>query len=233
MPRQASPFDLWKGGMELTTLLVETQLVMGYRMLGMAGLWAVSPGENRRMIAEKGPAFTEAAMPPPAPPWPEGGPTRSSVPGSSRCAARPARTRGGWAVAARPSHRASARGAPSRRKESKMTAIDVQMQMWRASFDLWRRLFDTQVGNRQGHDGRHVGLDLAGRGVAREVAELSGRRPTRWSPRRPGRAARPSRRAARRAGAAGSSGQRRGDGKAGTGAAAKRSTPAPIRRPRA
>jgi hypothetical protein len=62
MIRHASPFDLWNGSIELATLMAETQLVVAYRMLGMAGLWAVSPRENQRMIAEKGPAFTEAAM---------------------------------------------------------------------------------------------------------------------------------------------------------------------------
>ena len=62
MPPHATPYDLWHGSVELTTLLVETQLVMGYRMLGMVGLWSVAPGENRRMIAEKGPAFAQAAV---------------------------------------------------------------------------------------------------------------------------------------------------------------------------
>lgn len=62
MTRHASPMELWQGGMEITHLLVETQFVVFYRTLGMLGLAAVAPGENRRMIAEKGPAFTEAAM---------------------------------------------------------------------------------------------------------------------------------------------------------------------------
>ena len=62
MPRHASPLDLWQGGMELTSLLVEAQMVMSYRTLGMLGLWTVAPGENTRMVAEKAPAFAEAAM---------------------------------------------------------------------------------------------------------------------------------------------------------------------------
>jgi hypothetical protein len=62
MARNASPFDLWRGGLEFAALMAETQFVMAYRTLGMVGLWAVAPGENRRMIAEKGPAFAEAAI---------------------------------------------------------------------------------------------------------------------------------------------------------------------------
>ncbi len=62
MARQASPIDILRGGVELTNLLIETQMVMAYRTLGMVGLWSVAPGENQRMIAEKGPAFTEAAL---------------------------------------------------------------------------------------------------------------------------------------------------------------------------
>lgn len=62
MARNASPFDMWRGGIELTNLLVETQMVMAYRTLGMIGLWSVAPGENQRMVAEKAPAFAEAAL---------------------------------------------------------------------------------------------------------------------------------------------------------------------------
>ena len=62
MSRHASPFDLWKGSLELTALLVETQIVMVYRTMGLVGLWTASPGESRRMVAEKAPAFAEAAI---------------------------------------------------------------------------------------------------------------------------------------------------------------------------
>jgi hypothetical protein len=60
--KHSTPYDLWQGGVELTALLVETQMVVAYRTMGMIGLWTVGPGESRRMVAEKGPAFTEAAM---------------------------------------------------------------------------------------------------------------------------------------------------------------------------
>lgn len=62
MTQQASPFEIWRGGIELATLVTEAQMVMAYRTLGILGLWAVAPGENKRMVTEKVPAFAEAAM---------------------------------------------------------------------------------------------------------------------------------------------------------------------------
>ena len=38
----------------------EAQTVIAYRLMGMAGLWAVAPTENARMISEKGPALLAA-----------------------------------------------------------------------------------------------------------------------------------------------------------------------------
>lgn len=43
-------------------LWAETSMVMGMRMLGMAGLWPVQPDESLRMVAEKAPAFSDAAL---------------------------------------------------------------------------------------------------------------------------------------------------------------------------
>lgn len=62
MSRHASIVDLWQGGVQLATLMVEAQMVVTYRTWGMLGLWAVAPGENQRMVAEKGPAFVEASL---------------------------------------------------------------------------------------------------------------------------------------------------------------------------
>ena len=62
MHSQATPMDLWKGGLEIGFLMFETQLVMTYRLMGMAGLWSVTKLENRRMVDEKGPAFLEASV---------------------------------------------------------------------------------------------------------------------------------------------------------------------------
>jgi hypothetical protein len=44
------------------TMLAEAQMVIGMRMLGMAGLWRVTPGENTRMVSEKLAAVQESAV---------------------------------------------------------------------------------------------------------------------------------------------------------------------------
>ncbi|MBM9594246.1 antifreeze protein [Roseitranquillus sediminis] len=62
MEKSVDPFDLWRTGVELGALMVETQMVMAYRFMGMAGLWAVAKTENQRMVDEKAPAFAEAAI---------------------------------------------------------------------------------------------------------------------------------------------------------------------------
>ena len=61
MARNTTPIDLWSAGLQVGQMLVETQLVVAYRLMGMAGLWAVAAGENERMVSEKAPAFAEAA----------------------------------------------------------------------------------------------------------------------------------------------------------------------------
>lgn len=53
----ASTFKSAFAGMQM---LAEAQAVIAYRVFGMMGLWAVAPGEDRRMISEKSPAWTEA-----------------------------------------------------------------------------------------------------------------------------------------------------------------------------
>ena len=60
--RHASPWDIWRGGLELTSLMIEAQTVVAYRTFGMLGLWAAAPGETNRMVAEKAPAFADAAL---------------------------------------------------------------------------------------------------------------------------------------------------------------------------
>ena len=56
-----TPSDLVRTSLGLGMLAAETQMVMAMRIAGMAGAWSVLPSENRRMVDEKGPAFTEAA----------------------------------------------------------------------------------------------------------------------------------------------------------------------------
>ena len=60
--RGADPFALARTGWTLTMLIWETQAVMTMRLLGMAGAWSVLPSENARMVAEKAPAFADAAQ---------------------------------------------------------------------------------------------------------------------------------------------------------------------------
>ncbi|TCS66305.1 antifreeze protein [Primorskyibacter sedentarius] len=53
MFRAPSPFDLLSNVYEVGMLLAEANAVITMRMLGMAGLWSVTPGENNRMVSEK------------------------------------------------------------------------------------------------------------------------------------------------------------------------------------
>ncbi len=43
-------------------MMSEAGMIVGMRMLGMAGMWRVSPAENARMVEEKVAAVTEGAM---------------------------------------------------------------------------------------------------------------------------------------------------------------------------
>jgi hypothetical protein len=43
-------------------MLVEAQMVIGMRMMGMAGLWRVHPTENARMSSEKLTAMSQSAI---------------------------------------------------------------------------------------------------------------------------------------------------------------------------
>lgn len=57
----ATPIQTWQAGMELATMLAEAQMVVTLRVLGQFGLWAVTPGENERMVKEKPEAFMKSA----------------------------------------------------------------------------------------------------------------------------------------------------------------------------
>ena len=48
--------------LDATQLLAEAQMVIGMRMMGVAGLWSVTPTETARMMSEKMPAFSEANL---------------------------------------------------------------------------------------------------------------------------------------------------------------------------
>lgn len=58
----ADPFQSWQSAVAFWTMMTQAQTVIALRMMGMAGVLPSSPRENHTMIAEKGPAFAEAAM---------------------------------------------------------------------------------------------------------------------------------------------------------------------------
>jgi hypothetical protein len=62
MSRRATPFDLWRAGMQGWMLMAEAQAVIAMRMWGMAGLWNVTPSENSRMVSEKATALPQSAL---------------------------------------------------------------------------------------------------------------------------------------------------------------------------
>lgn len=45
--------DAWRTSMAFAMMLAEAQAVIGLRLLGLAGVWAIGPDEHRRMWAEK------------------------------------------------------------------------------------------------------------------------------------------------------------------------------------
>lgn len=54
--------ELLGAGLEVWHMMVESQMVVAMRVLGMAGVWAVKPDENFRMVGEKYAGFTDAAL---------------------------------------------------------------------------------------------------------------------------------------------------------------------------
>ena len=65
----STPAEILRLSMRSAQMLTEAQMVIGMRMMGMFGMWRVSPSENSRMVTEKmaamqaaGRAATSAAM---------------------------------------------------------------------------------------------------------------------------------------------------------------------------
>ena len=56
------PFKLFSAQMYVTAMAIEASAVIGMRMLGMSGLWAVPNSENSRMISEKQVAFAKSSQ---------------------------------------------------------------------------------------------------------------------------------------------------------------------------
>lgn len=61
MARMATPLDYWLLGFRTVQMMAEAQMVISFRLLGMAGGWPVLPSESARMVQEKGPVFVQAA----------------------------------------------------------------------------------------------------------------------------------------------------------------------------
>lgn len=56
----ATPMDYWAVSLQVGYVIAETQAVVTMRLLGMAGIWSVTPAEDARMISEKVYALTKA-----------------------------------------------------------------------------------------------------------------------------------------------------------------------------
>lgn len=57
-----NPLAPWRSAFAFWSLMAQAQTVVALRLMGMAGVLTASPRENRRMMAEKGPAFARAAL---------------------------------------------------------------------------------------------------------------------------------------------------------------------------
>lgn len=65
----STPAEMMRLMLRSSIMLAEAQMVIGMRLMGMAGLWPVTPSENTRMVSEKvtalqaaGRAATTAAL---------------------------------------------------------------------------------------------------------------------------------------------------------------------------
>lgn len=57
-----TPTQMIDLSMKTGMMLMEAQMVIGMRMMGMAGLWRVHPSENARMSSEKVTAMNKVAI---------------------------------------------------------------------------------------------------------------------------------------------------------------------------
>ena len=57
-----TPIQMMSLSIRYATMVTEAQMVIGMRMLGMAGMWHVTPSENARMVSEKLEAVQQAAI---------------------------------------------------------------------------------------------------------------------------------------------------------------------------
>lgn len=59
--RRNTPLHYWANALQFGYLMAESHAVITMRMMGMAGVWSVTPAEDGRMISEKVYAMTKAA----------------------------------------------------------------------------------------------------------------------------------------------------------------------------
>jgi hypothetical protein len=59
--RNANPFAAMQNAIQLGLMITEAQSVVAMRIMGMAGIWSVTPAENARMISEKLSVVTRAS----------------------------------------------------------------------------------------------------------------------------------------------------------------------------
>lgn len=62
MARFPTPFDFFRPTYTAGLMLMEAQMVIALRMLGLAGILPAAPGENMRMVTEKAQAAQEAGF---------------------------------------------------------------------------------------------------------------------------------------------------------------------------
>ena len=60
-PAQFNPAAWWSAATDIGMVMIESQAVIAMRLMGMAGVWSVTPSEDSRMVTEKVHALTEAA----------------------------------------------------------------------------------------------------------------------------------------------------------------------------
>lgn len=60
MKYKYDPAKIWANSFEMGMVMAEAQAVVGMRLMGMAGLWSVTPHEDRRMIEEKTDALVKS-----------------------------------------------------------------------------------------------------------------------------------------------------------------------------
>lgn len=60
-PAQFNPLAWWSAAANIGMVMAESQAVIAMRLMGMAGIWSVTPSEDSRMVSEKVRALTEAA----------------------------------------------------------------------------------------------------------------------------------------------------------------------------